>query len=83
MFLTFEGIDGAGKSTQIRLLKDYFGAQGKEVVIIREPGGTGFSEKIRDMLLSNNNNIGPVAELFLFEAARNDLVEKVILPNLR
>jgi dTMP kinase len=82
MFITFEGIDGAGKTTQINLLKDYLENQGKSVLTIREPGGLAFSEKIRDILLDNNTNINKITELFLFESARSELTEKVILPAL-
>jgi dTMP kinase len=82
MFITFEGIDGSGKTTQIQLLARYFEAKGKDVIIIREPGGTIFSEKIREILLSKENDLNSVSELFLFESARADLVEKVIIPAL-
>ena len=82
MFITFEGIDGAGKSTQIELLKNYFIEQGKEVLAIREPGGLKFSENIRNILLSNDTNINNTTELLLFLSARSELTEKVILPAL-
>ena len=82
MLITFEGIDGSGKSTQIKLLADYFISNRREVVILREPGGTIFSEKIRELLLSKDYNLNPITELFLFEAARADLVEKTIKPSL-
>ncbi len=80
MFITFEGIDGAGKSTQITLVEDYLQKQGNEVLLIREPGGNEVSEKIREILLSSKNEISPVAELLLFEAARAQLTEKIIKP---
>lgn len=82
MFITFEGIDGSGKTTQIRLVEEYFSAKGFDVVCLREPGGTELSEKIREMLLSEKNHISSIAELMLFEAARADLTEKVIRPAL-
>ena len=82
MFITFEGIDGCGKTTQIKLLADYFISRGKDVLSLREPGGTAFAEKIRDILLSRSNQISPMTELFLFEAARSDLVNNVINPAL-
>ena len=82
MFITFEGIDGASKSTQIELLKNYFIEQGKEVLAIREPGGLKFSENIRNILLSNDTNINNTTELLLFLSARSELTEKVILPAL-
>lgn len=82
MFITFEGIDGAGKSTQIELLKNYFISQGKEVLALREPGGLKFSENIRNILLSNDTNINNITELLLFLSARSELIEKLILPAL-
>lgn len=82
MFISFEGIDGSGKSTQISLLKDYLESKGKSVIILREPGGTPFAEGIREILLHSKDNINPVSELFLFEAARADLTQKVIKPAL-
>lgn len=82
MLITFEGIDGSGKSTQIELLKDYFLSKNKEVVTLREPGGTHLAEKIRELLLSDKNDINPVSELLLFEAARADLTQKEIVPAL-
>ncbi len=80
MIITFEGIDGSGKSTQIELLKDYFKLKAIDAIFLREPGGTELSEKIRAILLDNNNNINPISEILLFEAARADLTEKVIIP---
>ena len=82
MFISFEGIDGSGKTTQIQNLKKFFEDRGDEVVLVREPGGTDFSEKIREFLLDKNNDIGTEAELFLFEAARSDLTRKIIKPAL-
>ncbi len=82
MFITFEGIDGCGKSTQIRLLAKELENHGREVLILREPGGTDFSEKIREILLNSKFNFSPVVELLLFEAARSHLVENVIKPAL-
>ena len=83
MFITFEGIDGAGKTTQINLLKSYLESKNKEVLSIREPGGLSFSEKIRAILLDTKTEINSTTELFLFEAARSELTEKVILPALK
>lgn len=82
MFITFEGIDGAGKTTQINLLKTYLENKNKEVLSIREPGGLSFSEKIREILLDTKTEINSTTELFLFEAARSELTEKIILPAL-
>ncbi len=83
MFISFEGIDGCGKSTQLKLLADHLEGAGRDVLCIREPGGTGFSETIREMLLSNKNLINPRAELMLFEAARSHLVDTIIIPALK
>ena len=82
MFISFEGIDGSGKSTQIKLLRNYLLTLGYDVITIREPGGTPLSEQIRSILLSNKFEISSVTELLLFEAARSNLVEKVIKPAL-
>ncbi len=82
MFITFEGIDGSGKSTHIKRLAEYLENQGLKVLMIREPGGTELSEKIRTILLSHDSNINPNAELLLFEAARAQLVADVIVPRL-
>lgn len=83
MFITFEGIDGCGKSTQLKLLNEYFLKQNKQTLIIREPGGTKVSEKIREILLSKNLEMTNITELLLFAAARNSLVENVIKPALK
>ncbi len=80
MFITFEGIDGCGKTTQLKKLADYLTKTGKKVMTIREPGGNKFSESIRELLLDKSNNLSPVTELLLFEAARSHLVETVIKP---
>lgn len=82
MFISFEGIDGSGKSTQLVLLRDVLEQAGSTVVTIREPGATLLSESIREILLSNKQTITSTAELLLFSAARTQLVEKVIEPAL-
>lgn len=82
MFISFEGIDGSGKSTQLLLLKEWLEERGHRVVTVREPGATMLSESIREILLSNKQTITPTAELLLFSAARTQLVEKVIQPAL-
>lgn len=83
MFITFEGIDFCGKSTQIELLKNNLTAQNKKVEIIREPGGTKISEKIRELLLSKvNNEMFNESEIFLFSASRAQLVREKIQPLL-
>lgn len=83
MFITFEGIDFCGKSTQVELLKNYFERKGKSVQVIREPGGTEISEKIRDILLDKKNNkMFMETELLLFSASRAQLVREKINPFL-
>lgn len=83
LFITFEGIDGCGKSTQLRLLKEFFDANNIEYIEVREPGGTKIGEKIRSVLLDKkNDSMVPMAELLLFEAARAQIVEEVIKPSL-
>jgi len=84
MFITFEGIDFCGKSTQVQLLKDYLLEQKKDVFLIREPGGTEISEKIREILLDKKNNAMVMeTEIFLFSASRAQLVREVIRPYLQ
>lgn len=83
IFISFEGSEGSGKSTQIKLLKEYFEEMGRECLLCREPGGTKISEKIRELLLSKkSDNMSPTCELLLFTAARAQLVEEVIKPAL-
>ena len=81
MFITFEGVDGSGKSTQARLLADRLRAEGRDVVDTREPGGTEIGERIRDILLGSDH-MAPWAEASLFSAARAQLVDEVIRPAL-
>ncbi|MEX0720675.1 MAG: dTMP kinase [Balneolaceae bacterium] len=80
MLITFEGIDGSGKSTQISLLRDKLSALGHHVEVFREPGGTEVSELIRGMLLNPELEIDPVTELLLFSAARSQLVAEKVKP---
>ena len=83
MFITFEGIDFSGKTTQINLLKEYLQKNGKKVEIIREPGGTEISETIRNILLDkDNSHMFIETEIFLFSAARAQLVREKIRPYL-
>ncbi len=83
LFITFEGIDGSGKSTQVEKLKDYLCYRKFKVMTLRDPGSTAISEKIRDILLDRENMaISPWAELLLYEAARAQLVEQKIKPAL-
>lgn len=80
-FITFEGGEGAGKTTQIRLLADRLKAEGHEVVVSREPGGSAGGEAVRHVLLSGAAEpFGPAMEAMLFAAARSDHVEQVIRP---
>ncbi len=79
-FITFEGIDGAGKSTQIEALCEFLKARGIEVVRTREPGGTSLGEKIRNLLLHEDMEVS--TETLLFFAARSEHIAKVIEPAL-
>jgi dTMP kinase len=84
MFISFEGIDFSGKSTQIELLKDFLVENNKKVEVIREPGGTEISEKVRSILLDNKNQkMFAEAELLLFSASRAQLVREKIRPYLQ
>ena len=81
--ISFEGIDGSGKSTQIDLLSDWLTERNIEFVIVREPGGTSISERIRDILLDKQNlSFSGESESFLFLSARAQLVSEVIRPAL-
>lgn len=82
VFISFEGIDGSGKSTQVQRLARTLRERGRDVVLVREPGGTPLSEEIRALLLDPNALVSPHAELFLFTAARAQLVRDVIQPVL-
>lgn len=83
-FITFEGGEGCGKSTHIRLLAEHFAGIGRDCVVTREPGGTALSEKIRGLLLDAREGAGMSArtEILLFEAARAEHVDKLIRPSL-
>ncbi|MDR8392352.1 dTMP kinase [Aliifodinibius sp. S!AR15-10] len=82
MFITFEGIDGSGKSTHIDLLREKLEEEGYHVEVFREPGGTELSEKIRSLLLDSQLDIDPVSELLLFSAARAQLISERVIPLL-
>jgi len=82
-FITFEGIDGSGKSTQVRLLLDHMNNSGVETILVREPGGTNISESIREILLhSSSSQMGDRTESLLMTASRAQLTQEVIIPNI-
>jgi dTMP kinase len=82
-FITFEGIEGSGKTTQIRLLMDWLRQFTDQVLLTREPGGTSIGEQIRAVLLNPiNTEMTPEAEILLFSAARAQIVREVIRPRL-
>ncbi|HPN37423.1 MAG TPA: dTMP kinase [Melioribacteraceae bacterium] len=84
MFITFEGLDFCGKSTQVKILIDYLEKEGNKVTLLREPGGTIISEKIRDIVLDKINlEMCIETELLLFYASRAQLVNEKILPELK
>ena len=80
--LSFEGIEGCGKTTQIELLKNRINNYGLNCTVVREPGGTQFGEKLRSAILDNKQSISPLAEAHLFAASRSQLLDEVVLPLL-
>ncbi len=83
-FITFEGIEGSGKSTQMEMLKHYLTDRGADVLTLREPGGTLLGEKVRELILKEwDEPVDPMAELFLYEACRAQVVANVIRPALK
>ena len=80
LFITFEGTDGCGKTTQIEMLKDYFEKQGRTVLLTREPGAKGLGTKLREILLNYDGEVSPVCESFLFLADRAQHVDTIIKP---
>ncbi|MGE0268018.1 MAG: dTMP kinase [Candidatus Omnitrophota bacterium] len=83
LFITFEGSEGSGKSTQMELIGQYLKDKKKSVLFVREPGGVSISEKIRGILLdAGNKAMAPSCEMLLYMAARAQLVEEVIAPAL-
>lgn len=84
LFLTVEGPDGAGKTTQIELLRDYLSDKGYDIIVCREPGGTPISEAVRNIILNKEfTEMGHMTELLLYAAARAQLIEEVIRPALK
>ena len=83
IFIVFEGPDRSGKSTQAKLLKKWLEEKKYKVILTREPGGTKLSENIRKILLDPHSNISPLSELFLYEAARAQHVNDIIMPELK
>jgi len=83
LFVTFEGIDGCGKSTQLKLAERFLSESGRKVARLREPGSTPVAEKIRKILLSNHSSINDVTELLLYEAARSEITAGEIAPLLK
>jgi dTMP kinase len=81
-FITFEGIDGSGKSTQLRLLTNFLGSQGCEILVTREPGGTPVGLRLRAALLDAQEQVDPLAELLVFAADRAQHVRRVLRPAL-
>lgn len=83
IFITLEGCEGVGKSTQLHLLQKYLEETNQKAVFTREPGGTPVAEKIREILLSNDNVVTPIVEAYLFAAARADHMANLVLPELQ
>ncbi|MGD9579023.1 MAG: dTMP kinase [Syntrophorhabdus sp.] len=83
MLITFEGIEGCGKSTQVDLLFDYLTGKGYRVIKTREPGGTVYGEALRDVALRKNFEVSPLSELLTIMAIRAQHVEEIIMPALQ
>lgn len=83
MFISFDGIDGTGKSTQCRLLAEWLRQNGREVTMCNEPGGTPLGEELRQIVLERRIEMTPACEAFLFMASRAELVAQVIKPALQ
>ncbi len=82
LFVSIEGFDGVGKTTQANLLNEYLKNEGIKSILVREPGGTSVAEKIREILI-DDSELSPITELLLFESARSDLVNKLIREKLK
>lgn len=83
LFITFEGPDGCGKTTQMKLLAEYFEKKGKEVVLTREPGGKGLGEKVREILLNYDSEVSDRCESFLFLADRAQNIDIIVNPAVK
>lgn len=84
MFITFEGLDFSGKSTQAKLLYEYLKKNKVKAILLREPGGTAISEKVREIILDREHiEMTPLTEFMLFSASRSQLVSQVIKPHLK
>jgi len=83
LFISFEGMDCSGKTTQAKLLEGNLTAKEYKVLYLREPGGTRIGEKVREILLSPTENICERAELLLFLASRAQMTEEIIIPELK
>jgi dTMP kinase len=82
-FITFEGIDGSGKSTQLRMLAEHLQARNVDLIVTREPGGTPLGLRLRNALLQAEEHVDPLAELLLYAADRAQHVRSVIRPGLK
>lgn len=83
LFITFEGVDGCGKTTQMNLLAEYLKSKGYEVLLTREPGAKGLGEKIREILLHYDGEVSSKAESFLFLADRAQHIDKIVNPAIK
>ncbi len=82
LFISLEGIEGSGKTTQINIIKDFFESKKYRCLVLREPGGTKFGEQLREAILNSQTSISPLAECHLFLASRAQLLFEKILPFL-
>lgn len=80
IFITFEGADGCGKTTQMNLLADYLKGKGQDVLVTREPGAKGLGEKLREILLNYDGDVSSVCESFLFLADRAQHIDTIVIP---
>ena len=83
LFITFEGADGCGKTTQMNLLKDYLIQNGYEVVLTREPGAKGLGEQLREILLNYDGEVADRCESFFFFSDRAQNIETIVIPSIK